>query len=652
MMNQTQIKNKKPKGIVRWEAVGPFVLITLLIWAYFFFFFDSHLRHALQFMGTKINGAEVNIGRVHSSFWKASFNIQNIEVTHAEYPEKNRLQLGNVELQLLWDALLRGKVVIHTAKIEDVSIGSPRKTPGHVLPPDPPSAGESGKAEQLRADTLKNISNEFSKNVLGDAASLLGGVDPNDQLKAMEGELKSSERINALQSELAKKEKEWKDRIAALGDDKEIQGFQNRLKSIKLDKFNNPNEVQSTLREIDQLYKDIENKFNNVKSTSQSLGTDLSETQKTLTNLDQLIKDDIKALEDRLKIPQLDAKSITRSLFGPSIANRLQMAESYISKARKYLPPKKNKEAHTETPPLTPHERSQGRNYQFGVPNSYPLFWLQSAKINSHSVPGADWSGDLQGTLQDISSDPPQLGRPMIAIIEGNFPSQKLMGIKGELIIDHTKETPVEKLNLQVDQYPVDHRELLNSNDLELGIAAGSGNTRVRAELLGDQVSILSESNFRRVTESDPSMKLLYSKAKQPILNELLGKTLADIQMVSLNAAVKGQWDQLQINLSSNLGQLLASAFEKQVQEKIKEAKKQIQKFIDEKVGQEKDKLIAEFKKSQTQINDLLKSKEGEINKFKGQLDSSKNEAIKSQSKKLENEGKKLLEDLKKNFKF
>ena len=234
-------KPKKPKGPIRWEAIGPLVVVIGVIWAYFFFFFDTHARHGLEYVATQANGAEVNIGSLKTSFWNASLEIRNIQVTNAEAPIKNVVELGTMRWEMLWDALLRGKVAVEDASILDIRVGTTRKRPGRVLPPDPP--GDS-KFQQLKEEALNNAQKEFSQNVLGDAASLLQGTDPAAQLTSIGNELKSSQRIKELEAELKKKQIEWEERIAKLPKNEDIQAFEKRAKAIKLDGFSNPLEIQ------------------------------------------------------------------------------------------------------------------------------------------------------------------------------------------------------------------------------------------------------------------------------------------------------------------------------------------------------------------------------------------------------------------------
>lgn len=632
-------KVKKPKGPIRWEAIMPLTIVIALIWAYFFFFFDTHARHALEYVGTQANGAEVNIGDLKTSFWKASLEIKDIQVTNVETPAKNTVELGVMRWNMLWDALLRGKVAIEDASILEIKIGTNRKKPGRVLPPDPP--GES-KFQQLKEETLNQAQKEFSQNVLGDAASLLQGTDPSKQLQSIGDELKSSARIKELEAELKKKQAEWNERIAKLPKNDEIQNIEKRAKAIKLDGFSNPLEVQQSVQQIDALVKEVDSKVKEIQSTSQAVGSELKTMQ---TNFDQLkgfVDKDIKDLQARLKIPSLDAASIAKSIFGPLILARVRKAEMYMTKARQFIPPKKTAEEKAEFEKPKPHERQTGKNYAFGKPKAYPMFWLKKATLSSKETPDSPISGDLTGELKNLTNDQPLLGLPTTLSFAGRFPSSKIEDVKGMLTIDHRTEKPVETLELSIGRYPITEQKLLQSEDVTLGFKEAIAASSAKIVLSGQEVSMKLQSSFDKVAYE--------VAAKNEVVDGILKNVINGLPKVTLDAGIHGTWTALKFDFESNLGRELQGGFEKQLQAKINEAKAKLQTMIDDVIGKEKNKLLGEFSSSSGDITKVLQGKEGAINEVKGKLEKEKNKALNDQKNKLQNEAGKALDDLKKGF--
>lgn len=631
---------KKSKGPIRFEAILPISIIIGLIWAYFFFFFDSHVRKALEYGGTLAHGAEVNVATVKTSFLDATLEIRGIQVTNAEAPEKNLVELGLIRFEMLWDALLRGKVAVEDASILDIRLGTLRKRPGRVLPPPPPS---ESKTEQLKAQALATMEKQFQHNVLGDAAALLQGADPASQLKNIEGELKSSKRIKELEAELQKKKAEWEARIARLPKNEDIKGFETRAKSIKTSGFSNPVEVTQSIQQIDALVKDVDGKIKEVQSTSQAVGSEMNSLKKSMDELKSFVDNDIKDLQNRFKIPSLDAASIAKSIFGPMILSRVRQFETYANKAREYMPPKKTPEQKAEFAKPKPRERSEGRTYKFGKPKAYPMFWLKKAAISSKESPDGP-SGDITGELKNLTDDPPMLGLPTTLSFSGRFPHSQIEGVKGLVTIDHRTDEPVESLELTVASFPVTEQKLLQSDEVNIGFKEATGSSKLTAVLRNQELNMNLQSVFTKITHE--------TTAKNAMVDDILKNVMNDLSKVTLNAEIKGSWSNLSFGFDSNLGSELQKGFEKQLQAKINEAKGKLQKMIDDAIGTEKNKLLGEFSSSQGDITKVLQSKESAINGLKGELEKQKNKAINEQKGKLQNEAQKAADELKKRLGF
>lgn len=634
-------KIKKAKGPIRFEAIIPFCAVVAVIWAYFFFFFDTHARHLVESVGTSAVGAEVNVGSLKTSFWDASLEINDIQVTNKEAPSKNAIELGQIRWKMLWDGLLRGKVVIDDASILDIRLGTTRKRPGRVLPPDPPST--DSKFDQLKEEALKTAEKQFSQNVLGDAASLLQGADPAKQLESIGNELKSSARLKELDAELKKKQKEWEERIARLPKSDELKSYETRAKAIKLDGFSNPLEVQKSVQEIDALVREVDGKIKEVQSTTQAVGSDLKTWQKNIDDIKSFVENDIKDLQNRLKIPSLDATSIAKSLFGPMILSRVRQFEGYMNKAREYMPPKKTAEEKAEFKKPKAHERQKGRNYKFGRPQAYPLFWLRHAAISSKESPDG-LSGDLKGTLKNLTDDPPMIAQPLTLAFDGRFPASKMEGVKGLITIDHRSDHPKESLSLSVARFPITEQKLIQSDEVTLGFKEAIGSSKLNVELAGGDLKMTIDSKFDHI-QHDVS-------AKAAMVDEILKKVMSDLPAVTLNATVHGSWTDPKFDIDSNLGRELQAGFQKQLQAKINDAKAQLQKAIDDAIGADKARLTSEFSKTQGDTGKILKAKESEVNRLKDDLEKQKNKALNEGKNKLQQEGQKALDDLKKGFGF
>ncbi len=88
---------------------------------------------------TYVYRAEINVKNLKISFSEPSLTIEGIEATDKINPSLNALEIGKIRFALLWDSLLRAKVVVKESSITGLGLQTPRKRPGKVWPPEPPA---------------------------------------------------------------------------------------------------------------------------------------------------------------------------------------------------------------------------------------------------------------------------------------------------------------------------------------------------------------------------------------------------------------------------------------------------------------------------------------------------------------------------------
>lgn len=596
----------KKKGPIRFEAIVPLVIVIGLIVLYTALFFDMHLRRGLEYGATLASGAEVNIGRLNTSVWNASVVIGDIAMTNPEQPTRNRLQIGAINFRMSWDALLRGKVVIDEASIVEVQIDTARKSAGRVLP-----VKESKEGEGYGDKVLAQMKEEFSGNVLGDLAAIAAGADPKQQLAAMGGDLKSSAQIAAMQKSLEEKDQQWQTRMASLPKGEEFSGLQQRLTNVKLDNFQDVTQIQASLKELESIRSDFDAKSKSVRDASSALTADLGAFKGSFSELDKIVKEDVRSLQARMHLPSLDARTLSRALFGMDVLGKVQQARGYMEQARSYMPAKVEKQ---ETVAVAVPLRGKGRNYAFGKPNSYPSFWLRKALISSRLSGGAS---DLSGELHDVTTNPALIGRPMVATIKGNFPQQGISGIKAELVIDHTGSVPVERMVMEVGNYAVAGRPLVSSPNVELGFSRADGSAKFAAELREDNVDVRMTSQFTKVA--------FETKAPSAVVREMINASVAGLDAVYLEARVTGTWSNLDWKLSTNLADALVNGMQRYVQGKMDEARTRIESMVNGKIDEQRKLLYARQGGIESKLKAGLAERQAQIDKLRAQLDAARN---------------------------
>lgn len=621
-----QKKAAKPKGPIRFEAVIPAAVFAVLVFCYFKFFFDNHLKWLIETAGTKGNGAEVDVGYVKTSFLGGDFSIGGIQVTDADEPSKNLVEIGRMNFKFLWDALLRMKFVAENASIENIQVNSPRKKPGFVLPKEieKPQEGKSGTPAIVTS-------------ALADAGKLLEGANPLKDLQNL-GNLKSLAQINSLKEELSKKEKEWKQTLDQIPQGKELAALEAKIKGLKIGGTNNPLEIQKQIQDADAVVREVNDKINLVKTKGDALSSDVNKFNSSFKEIEALVQKDKSDVESLLKIPSLDVKSLSQDLFAQQIRQKLGKYERYINMAMKYMPPKKTKEEKLAQKPQF-EERAKGENIHFPKENSYPLFWLKRAAISSQAA-HSPFGGDLAGEVTDVSSTPSQVSRPMKVSVKGNFPAHNMNGFEALVTLDHRTEDSADSIKASVGSFGVEQRILTESPDVKVGFKKAVGSTKVTGVFKNGELNFLSQSSFDKVDYD--------IAAKNEHLDSILKGAFADIPVVTLTAKATGTFADLNLDIQSNLGEALQKAFEKQIQAKINEARKKIETMIEEQIAKPKAELTKAFTDIKTQFENQVKERTKDVDKVKGQAEGRVNEAKHQATKQVPQN----LEDLKKKFGF
>lgn len=600
------VKAKKAKGPIRTGMLVPSLILIGLVWAYFFFFFDSHLRKGIEFAAGRVHGAEVNVGRVKTSFWGASFEMNGLEVTDKEKPEQNLVKVGTMRFAMIWDALLRGKVAVEDASILDIQPWTKRSHAGWVAPPPPPADPKAGLLAKVQDQVVQQTRAQFNENFLGDIADVVAGTDPKAQLQQIQGDLKAQAAAEKLEKELSAKKAEWEKRIKELPQPKDIQAIEAKIKALDLS-TKNPLELAKNVAKAKEILQEAEGKIKQVDQTQGALTSDVKTYTEAAANLEKLAAQDVADLQKRLQIPNIDPKEFSTQLFLTMLEKKLTGVRKYVEIARKYMPakgaagPKKKTEE-----PLVPPKRGEGLTYHFPITKGYPLFWLKKAAISSE-LSQSEWAGKASGEIIDLTTSPSELGRPTRVHIAGDFPKQKLMGLDFQATLDHTKEQAKESLKASIASFPVADQMFADTPSVKLGLKEANGGATLTAQLADQTVNMNIASKFDQAKFN--------FEAKSPMVKEILGAVLAGIPTVTMNAGVTGSWDKFNININSNLGQELSNGFQKQLQAKLADAKAKLNKFVDEKIGPNKKKVQDALAGLTSGPGKMLASSKEELNK-------------------------------------
>lgn len=658
---------KKSKGPIRLEAVIPVTIIVVAVGVFFTLFFDTLLKGAFEKVGYAVVGAEVNVASVKTSFSHANIDVRGIQITNAEEPTHNSLEIGSIRFGMSWSGLLKARFIIDEMAVEQVALDTTRSHPGKVKPPEPPKppSNEPSQVEEeamkLKEQTLKKMQGEYQGNAIGDLAAVLSGGDSSAQLKNIEGTLASKKMADDLQAKFSEKQKYWNEKLKTLPQGKDFQALGEKIKQVKTKDFKTPQELADSLKQLDGILKEADVKFKEIQSQSGELNKDLSDLQKQAQDLQAQVQTDIKTLEARLKLPHLDAVSMTKAIFGHYLDPYTAKFRRYQAMAEKYIPPNlihKKGQGKNEVE-IKPHPREKGVTYEFGRANSLPAFWIKKISLSSKANAEKGF-GDMSGKITDVTSNQTLVGKPTVIEFKGDFPSAQMNGLTSKIVIDARSEKSRIDFDLGVAGYLVQNKDFVNSADVQLSLEKAKAHFNFKGELVALHELHVKFNN----TMNDVAYKI---DAKNSDVKEILNAVFKGIPEITLNGAADGWLPDVAFELNSNVGPALQSGFEKQLSARLEATRAKLKAYVDEQVGQQQKKIQetlaqikgqaeGEIKKAQDQANAQkaeVQSKEDQAKKdAEAQANKAKKQAEDAIKKQLGPDADKKIDDLKKKFGF
>lgn len=585
--NSETNKTPKKKGPIRTEAIIPVIILSLITFIYFSFYFDLHMKRLVEYVGTQVNGAEVNVDSLRTSFIRGSFDLNRLQVTDVERPTHNTVEIGNMHFQYLWDALLRMKFVVDDASINNIQLAKPRTSPGKVLPPKPENPS---KMEQLQNEVLDQIKSKYGANMLGDALAILEGGDFLDQVQEIRGSLKSEERVGAMIADVNAKKTFWDNKVSELSDTSKLKAIEAEIQSVSNQK--NVLQKAQSIKKLTDLLGEVNAQYKNIEQATKQLQTEVNLVSQYPNELEALVNADVASLKNRFSIPQLDFKDMAMHLFAGDFAGYISKARKYQALAKQYIPEKKVDEEDI----VVPHKRSEGTNYQFPRTLGYPLFWLKRAAISSQGTADS-YTGKVSGEVTNVTTAPRQIGKPVVLDLRGDFPTAQIMGVKLVLTADFTKLVGKQSALIQVNSFPVPQKLFVNDEKMKFGFNEAIGSSTFSASL--------EEENVKMNWKSSLNKPKFLVETKNKLAHEMLGKMLNNIPVINIDGSANGTFKNLNMHISSNLGDELAIGFKRELGQKIAEAQAKLNSMVDEKISKPKEQLMAALSANQKNITQL-----------------------------------------------
>ncbi len=606
--------------IIRWRGFIAFILIVSLIGLGWFLLIDHLVKKGIETAGTRLNGAKVELAEADLSLSPLGLTLEGLQVADRDEPMKNLFQVKRVAFLMDLGGLFLGKVAVDEMTIDGVQVNRSRSSSGAV---------------RKRAKEKKATPSSKDK----ESAFALPSLDIPDTNTILESEeLETLQVVAALQKEVDEGEAEWKERLEALPGKDKTAGYKKRFNAIKKGLTGGAAVILASIEDASKLKKEIKGDMATLKNAKKELRRETASLKETVRQLKKLPSKDLARLKDKYSLSAGGLANMSLFLFGGEIEKQLRSALGWYEKLKPYIERAVGNE--TKGPEAQKKERKKGTNVRFREFNPLPDFWIKKIKVTfSHP------SGDLAGTISDVTSNQKIIGRPTRYAFSGEkMKSFERLDLEGEFST-LGEGGAVNKATLKVSGYGLDNLALSKSADFPVAI-----NQATADYTLG---SLISAGGFHADFEGAFSGVTIESGRKEGggRLVRALSSSLSEINAFSITGRVSGKPEDYNITLRSDIDELLQKAVGDTVKKERARFEEEMKRKLEAKVREPLDKLNRKMG-GFADIDKLMASGFKDLGSLEKMIGKQKEEAEKKMKNKLKEKAGSKLKDLKKKFKL
>ncbi|MDH4229433.1 MAG: TIGR03545 family protein [Nitrospirota bacterium] len=555
---------------VRWRGLIAFVAVTALLLAVWTLFLDGWVKSAIEAAGTAVVGAKVEVRKVDVSLSPLGMDISGLAVTDPDAPMTNVVEIGSATLALEGGPALLRKVVVSDAHITGVRLHTPRRTSGAVKkapPPPPQDKADGGLGLDIPMPSV---------------ADVLGN-----------GKLAAETVAEGVKTDVETFRSRWDARIKALPNDKAIEDYRRRAKAIRELPRTVPGIAQAA-KDIKTLKRDIDRDAAAMREARKALESDQAALRNKLREVRNSPTAEAKRLVAGHGVNLGSAGGVAGTLFGAEAGRWVGTGNQWYHRLAPLL---ESPDTGAESPP--PPVRARGQDIRFPDRHPLPDFLLRKARVQVMLE-----HGEMNGTLQDVTSDPRLWGRPTTFSLAGDqLKNMRRVALTGKF--DHVAPAATrDEITFTVDGYRQDNLPLLRGRALPLVMESGKVNLAVRTAVLGGKGLTPNIDGTINAALSDMRLKVAREGIDPAVTTALTGVTSTAVKV-----GLSGPLEFPKMRVDTDLDNVLKSVARHAAEAKLAELEGRVRAEIARRVEQQLADVEARLQGHQKELVDQLTSR-------------------------------------------
>ena len=571
--------------IFRWRAIGPLLVLFVIVCVLWWLFADSIARRESQKVGTQMLGAKVEIQDLHLDLRNGDVTIRGLTIASPHEPFKNLLQADEIVADLDVVPLTEKKIIIDRIAAKGLRFGTPRQTDGRVAA----KSGE-GIAGRVLAET-----HEWARQFQIPVLQLATGKISIDSLDPRR--LSTIPAAAALGARADSSRRAWQAALDTLRLGPALDSASATLEKLKRARATD----LATLNEARQAIDRLKRARNRVTTLERSVTQGTANLKSGLAGLDSARRRDYAFARSLLKLPSLDAPAVGAALFAPGAIKPFERVLYYAQLARRYMPPGLLPRATTATSRV----RRAGEDIRFPKERALPRFLLRTAELSFLLHPNDAQPQRYAGVLTGLTSDPAAYGRPT------SFGASGPQLVAGALL-NHLRGIPVDTAGATLGGIQLPAFEVPG---VPLRLDPGAAVTQLGFNLNGDTI------HARFAIRSTNARWTRDSGFANGTIGDLIWRTVSGISNLDVEARLSGELHHPDLAVRSNLDQAIASRLRAVLGEQVAAAERQMRERVDALVNDKVGPVRAKVKEVQTQAQAQVAQQRVRLDELQKQLE-------------------------------
>ncbi|MEC8443661.1 MAG: TIGR03545 family protein, partial [Pseudomonadota bacterium] len=408
---------------IRWSGLAGFLIIVGLIAALVVLALPMAIRFTIEFVGSKVAGAEVSVADVDVGLSPLGVTLRDVQVADARQPMQNLVQFDTATADLELAPLLVGKAISQQLVVDNLQFHTERTTSG-ALP-------VSDEVEESNEPGIKEKTLEALPSV--------------DEVLARET-LKTPAAGKALSESWEAQSQAVETAMAEVPDQAALSRYRTEIEEITSGRLESIEDFRQRKARLDALKAQFKKDKQAVEAARAAVTTGKQEVSDRLAELKRAPGEDLTYLKDKYQLSGTGVSNLTGLLFGDDAANWAREALYWYERIQPYL---SDDGSEDDSPEVKEEKQARlaGEFVHFPTDNPWPDFLIREARLS-----GPFDGGSLVIRGQDITHQQKVTGRATVFTATGEQ-LQKIGDLDARLTLDHTGQRGRDSLNLAVSDW-------------------------------------------------------------------------------------------------------------------------------------------------------------------------------------------------------